>query len=362
MALAIYGVSVVISNTTAEARLPGGLAAYERECPNGTYCSDGRICAVAFMVEADARAFIEHLTSYHFQAPRSGDPSDVALIAEGVGCLHPCDWLDVDLRTAVAADGQQVEVTIAWLRGETPGPVMRPAGLKPGALQSVSGADLRLYDLVGTERDDGGRVETYRHRDTGQVIFVGRPEIITPTSIRTRYLELTKALKELEERPQRKGYLQASKSFYERTRQLVKDTHAQEPGPLLLQGIAARLLGEWELAAESFRAVTALRPSFVLGWLDLTGALGVLGRPDEAESCARQAITLDANSPLALGNLAWVLLKRGNVEEAFTTINRALENDPTNVKNQLILRSICEARDQRVVETRTPWYRRLRGW
>jgi hypothetical protein len=57
MALAIDGICVVVRNVTVDAKFPGGMAAFERESPNATDCSDGRICRVAFMVEADARGF-----------------------------------------------------------------------------------------------------------------------------------------------------------------------------------------------------------------------------------------------------------------------------------------------------------------
>jgi hypothetical protein len=65
-----------------------------------------------------------------------------------------------------------------------------------------------------------------------------------------------------------------------------------------------------------------------------TWALAELGRLDEAESTARQAVALDANSAPALGNLASVLL-------------------------HLILKRICEACGQQVSGTRALWYRRL---
>jgi len=362
VALAIDGVCVVIRNAAVEARFPGGIVAYERACPNATYCSDGQICRVAFMVEADAKAFAERLTSYGFGSRRSGEASEMALIAQHFNRLQPCDWLDVDVLVSADADGHQFGVTIAWLRGDNPTTFTAPAGWKPGAWQITSGDDLRNnYEFVAAERGDGGHVETYRHRETGQLLHVARPEISSLTSIQTRYTELWNELKSLEGRPPIAARQQAFTSFAERTTQLVKDSRGQEPGPLLLQGIAARFLKQWGLAAESARAVTVLRPDLIFGWLDLTWALVELGRLDEAESCAREAVGLDASNALALGNLASVLLQRGKVEEAFVTITRALQSDPTNSKNQLIRERIRESRDQPSPETRAPWYRKLWG-
>ena len=361
MALAIDGICVVISSNTVELRFPGGIAAYEKECPNATYCSDGKICRVAFMVESDARAFAERLTNYGFRSP-SNEASEVALVAQRFGLLHPCGWLELDLRTIVAADGRRLGATIAWLRGEDPAKIVAPAGWNPGEMQMMSGADVQnSYEFVEAKERGGGRVETYRHLETGQLIHIGRPATPMAPGVQRRYLDLCNELKTLEERPFAVGREQRA-AILERTAQLVKDSGAKEPGPLLLRGIAARFLKQWELAAESFRAVTTLRPDFVDGWLDLTWALAMLGELEEAEACARQAVTLDPRSGPALGNLASVLLQRGNVDEAFTSINRALECDPTDGKNQLILESIRKARFQPAPEARQPWYRRLWDW
>jgi tetratricopeptide (TPR) repeat protein len=259
-------------------------------------------------------------------------------------------------------DGRQFGVTLVWLRGEAPSALVAPAGWTPGGLQVLSGPDLKdNYEFVGAQTRGGGRVETYRHRESGELIYIGRPQISPVTNIQTRYVELLNELKELEERPLRADRQQALASFSERTSQLVKDSHVQEPGPLLLQGIAARLLKQWELAAESFRAVTVLRPDLIHPWLDLTWSLAELGRLDEAESCARHAVALDTNNAQALGNLASVLLQRGDVEQAFTTINHAVEHDPTDSTNRRILERICKARGQQDSVTRAPWYRRLWG-
>ena len=217
------------------------------------------------------------------------------------------------------------------------------------------------YEFAGSEPCGGGRVESYRHRETGQLYYVGRPAIASAASLQARYTELQKELGNLEERPPSASRDQAFASFAERTAQLVKDTNRQEPGPLLLHGVAARFLKQWNLAAESTRAVTVLRPDFIFAWLDLTWALAKLDRLEEAESCAREAVRLDTSNPLALGNLASVLLQRGEVEDAFVTITRALEADPTDTTNQLMCDRIREARNQPAQGTRAPWYKRLWG-
>ena len=95
----IDGVSLIIQNTGVERRFPGGIVAYERACPNATYCSDGEICRVAFTVEAEGRSFAGGLTRHGFVNPWSAERSDVAVAALHVNLLFPCDWLEIDVAT-----------------------------------------------------------------------------------------------------------------------------------------------------------------------------------------------------------------------------------------------------------------------
>ena len=69
MGVLIEGENVLIRNATVELRLPGGMQEYERHCPNGTFCTDGHICRVGFMVIADAVSYIDYLESLGFARP-----------------------------------------------------------------------------------------------------------------------------------------------------------------------------------------------------------------------------------------------------------------------------------------------------
>ena len=204
------------------------------------------------------------------------------------------------------------------------------------------------YELVTTHRRDGGAVEEYRHRQTGEAVYIGRPDVLR---VQERYRELLNeygSIEGLQGQKQR----DAATAFLNRATQLVKDTNEKEPGPLLIQGMAARLLARWDLAEESFRAVTILQPTFLAAWHDLTWALASLGRLEEAESTARETITRSLDDPASLGNLASVLRERGKLDEALQTIRRALELKAGDRINEAILDQI--RKDQGV-----PWYKRL---
>jgi Flp pilus assembly protein TadD len=209
----------------------------------------------------------------------------------------------------------------------------------------ISPEDLRAtYELVTVERKDGGSVETYRHRQTSDLIYVGRPDVV---QAQARYSELTKELRAIEEMsaPERS---EAAAALLGRAAQLVDDTAHTEPGPLLLQGIAARLLRRWDVAEQAFRTVTALQPTFLSAWHDLTWALASLGRLDEAESIARHALTIAPDDPASLGNLASVLRERGNLDEALVAITRAVELQPGDNINEMILDRIRNDRRKQI--------------
>jgi hypothetical protein len=165
MGVLAEAVSVVIRVATVETRLPGGIAEYARQSPNNTYCTDGQVCRVGFMSPADAQDHLEHLQSLGFSPPgRNGSP-EVAIIDQDSGFLHPCDWLQL---------GRQGDVTVTWLRGTELTHFVAPPGWKPGSMQRISLQQLADdYDMV--EVRDG--VEIYRHRETGDMQYVGRPKL-----------------------------------------------------------------------------------------------------------------------------------------------------------------------------------------
>jgi Flp pilus assembly protein TadD len=137
-------------------------------------------------------------------------------------------------------------------------------------------------------------------------------------------------------------------------KQLVEDTQAREPGPLHLQGIAARLRKQWDEAASLFYQVTALRPEYLDGWLELAWTLASLRRFDEAERAARTAVELDPDSASALGNLAGILLEQGKVAEARSVARKARLVDQADVKNKTLVAAI-----ERAARREGSWRNRL---
>jgi hypothetical protein len=159
--------SVVIRNSTLESRYPGGVEAYREACPNGTFCTDGRITRIGFMAPEDAHAFISGLTPTGLVPMRDGVAADIALADGAGGFVYPCDWLDAALHK---------DRPIVWLAGEEPDPLYVPAvewgSEKP--LRWVSREDFhKFFEFVRAEQN----VEAYRDRRTGEVLYIGRPTL-----------------------------------------------------------------------------------------------------------------------------------------------------------------------------------------
>lgn len=70
--------------------------------------------------------------------------------------------------------------TIAWKGNGEPDTFAAPAAWSAHAFDRIRQADLEQnYELVRIDRDSasGGAVEAYRHRETGRMVYIGRPSI-----------------------------------------------------------------------------------------------------------------------------------------------------------------------------------------
>lgn len=150
--------SVVVRVSTLLADYPGGVATYEADCPNRTFCSDGEVCRVGFMSWADTEAFLQSLRRFTI-TPEAGV---VAIVREDKGLLQASEWLEFHriegIPTARLVDST-VEVLVA------------PPGWVPGGRHVLtSEADLCQQELVA----DRNGVASYRDATTGEVLHVGR--------------------------------------------------------------------------------------------------------------------------------------------------------------------------------------------
>jgi tetratricopeptide (TPR) repeat protein len=168
--MAVYaGVcSVIFRNATADARLAGGVHSFGRSRPCPMLCTDGTICRVGFMVEADAKRFIVQLIADGLAPSAEEAWTEIALLVEGFGFRNPCDWLQTGL-----FDGRPA----AWLAGADRGDLYLPHQSlvdQPSGMRAVNLSDYRKsWDW--TVLKNRGRVDAYRHKVTGERRYVARP-------------------------------------------------------------------------------------------------------------------------------------------------------------------------------------------
>jgi hypothetical protein len=174
MGVSASGFSVIVQNRTLKDRFPGGLEAFERICPNRTFCTDGVISRVGFMRLEDALTFIGTLEASGLVAFPQGTSLDVALTSQSgevAHSLHACDWLEL---------GSLHGRPVARMRGTETVNFFMPSFDWQSPLQQCRKEDLRTaYEFVGVR--DG--VEAYRKKATGEVVYVAR----TTQSLRRRW-------------------------------------------------------------------------------------------------------------------------------------------------------------------------------
>ena len=156
--------SVVVRVLTLAADYPGGVEAYETNCPNRTFCSDGELCRVGFMSWADTEAFLRSLQRFNM-TPEAGA---VAIIREDKGLLQASEWLTF----------HRIEGTpMARLVDSTVDSIVAPPGWVPGHRNVLmTEAELQQRELVANKDS----VATYRDPSNGEVLYVGRALVQGP--------------------------------------------------------------------------------------------------------------------------------------------------------------------------------------
>ena len=158
MAVVTEMYSVVVRVATLAADYPGGAQAYEADCPNKTFCTDGEVCRVGFMSWADAERFLQSLQRFGM----SMQSGAVAVVREDKGLLLQNDWLEFQRINGTA---------MARLAGSALNVMVAPPGWTAGHRPVLTTeADLQQRELA--ESKDG--VDAYRDRTTGDVLYVGR--------------------------------------------------------------------------------------------------------------------------------------------------------------------------------------------
>ncbi len=166
MSVLLEAINVVSLRSSVEAKYPGGLPAFERDCPNQTYCADDNLVRVGFMAPADVEGFVRVLASMGLVHMHGGKCVDLVVVDEHRGPTTPCDWIDGGRHP----DGYSA----AWLRDTIPGWFATPKGWKIGQSKQLKFFDPKDAEsrVIGLAKD--GDVEVILDLETGREGYIGR--------------------------------------------------------------------------------------------------------------------------------------------------------------------------------------------
>jgi hypothetical protein len=164
MAVLLEAISVIVRRATLEEKYPGGLSAYQRDCPNATFCMDAELTRIGFMIPPDVETFVGRLMHRGLLFYDDHTFLDIAVVDQFQGPTRPCSWLVA----ARSTDG----LAVAWLLGGDMGAVAFPRGWKKENLRFVPNEDVaeRLLPLAKE-----GTMDVVLDFDTGREVYVARP-------------------------------------------------------------------------------------------------------------------------------------------------------------------------------------------
>ena len=167
MAVSATLFSVIVRNSTLVEKFPGGVDGFRLRCPNGTYCNDGTLSRIGFMSEFDANQFASKLAADGLTLTHKGVAMDVVITRQDPTVVHPnlpCMWLEV---------GHIQGFPVVRLVGEKT-ELLSLAACDEGTAQDTVRFSLKelnkSHDFLGVSK----RIEYYRNKTTGKMIYVGR--------------------------------------------------------------------------------------------------------------------------------------------------------------------------------------------
>ena len=110
-----------------------------------------------------------------------------------------------------------------------------------------------------------------------------------------------------------------------------------DPAALLREAHRLDQAGQWDEAAEAYRAFLDLQPGNAAVLADFAGLLWVSGKLEQAQELCYQALSIDPTCPGARINLGCILVQQRQWDEAEGLFRRVLAADPTRNDARLAL-------------------------
>jgi Tetratricopeptide repeat len=303
-----------------------GMRAFVESVPNRTFCTDGRIAKVSFMVDADRNHFVASLRLPPGSFARADKRTNTA----------DADWLEV---------GRYAGVDAAWLRGAPRDPLVVPVRWTPGDLEFGSWDDMKEHlEYVGAD----GNIDVYLDKRTGKKVYTGRTHPKIPPERLARLEALSREGGQLVQPLLSKKPL----GYFERRRlkkglALLEQVVTEIPdswSSLWLRGMGLRALGDHPAALEDLRRAYTIRPDHPDVGREYAGQCFIVGAADEGVRISRQ---VHARFPDDVGlhsNLALALLIGGDLGEAETVAEAAHQREPSDPVTRNLLQYIRDVR------------------
>ena len=326
MAVVIEAFDVVLPIDAVERSYPGGLAAFRHDAPNGTYCSDGVLCRLSFMVERDRASFTARLAEQGLTT------------SDGVALVRESELLE----TPTLVCGPYAGVHAAWRPGVAQEPLVVPLGYRPDSIQFESPEEMAAHlEYVGTE----GGVETYRDRRTGRLYYTGRtqPELSPETAdrleaLRREGVELLQPFLGVGGPAPNPGFLEKRRirKGIARLREVL-EVIPHHASTLWIIGMALRTLREHEQALDHLRRAHMSDPMQPDMGREYACQCMILGLGDEAVQAARVTAQRHPGDAGLLSNLGLAYLIAGDVDRALDAVREALALEPDDpITNNLL--------------------------
>jgi tetratricopeptide (TPR) repeat protein len=327
MSVLVDGHSVVVRNATLEQHYPGGLACYREDCPNATFCADELLSRVGFMMPDDAAVFAASLAGQWLAPARLSAGEEVAVVDGFHLTQRPCTWLQL---------GRWGQVPIGWLKGTRRGDLHAPAAWNAGrTLRHMSPAEAReQLEYVGLQ--DG--VEVYRHKVTGETLYVGRTARVTESEWERhnqayqQACQLIDGLILLDDRPPAPLDTRARERLSRALALLaeVVQINPQNWAAMWQMGKIHQRLGDRERCLQWFARAHLVNPQQHDVAREASIAAMELGRAAEAVRYCERAVQIQPDNPGLLANLGLALLLAGKPADAQARLHLAHSRNPTD--------------------------------
>jgi hypothetical protein len=360
MAILIEAINVVFQLGTLRERYPGGLASFEEDVPNRSFCADDHLARVGFLQQPEMEAFADRLDELGFCAIIDGKCADFAIVDQVHGPIAPCDWFEW---------GRHVDgFNLGWLAGTKPGTIVVPRGWTLEDSLSIDSFESRdaSRDRDGLEFvREGDEMDVFRDPESGKEVYMsktaapatGRPipasrpggqplTIPATTASNSDIEELVGRTLEVEEaifRARAAQNMQAGEAIHaELTKDLLPraermlDAAEDKAAAHYAHGVVLRVCGMFDDAIAAYQRTLELVPESVPALMEMTVCLGEANRASDAYPYAKRAVELDARSAATWGNLALVCIQMGERTEAREALDQALSLDPKDEKNKEI--------------------------